>query len=285
MALFVRIDAHNDHLLPNWISKRSKRNLSPSSNNLLSPNDSNYDIVKHASIFISIASFRDPECPNTVLQVIEQAKYPDRLRFGIFTQNNVSADVDCGDFRKVLNCDSNNDYSHLYEHDDNDTQKDKYNRWTQRYKSQKHPLCGRLWQIKSDRVDWKDGLGPTYGRYRTELFYDNEDYVLQMDSHTAFVKDWDVILIEMHLQLNNDYGVLSTYPKPLKSSTLWHYEVPAINPKSPMYVICSTEILKDVCSFVHSLICIVFFNDPVVNKNKRVYIVQIKTRNQPNHSN
>merc|ERR1712129_390533 len=66
-----------------------------------------------------------------------------------------------------------------------------------------------------------------------------------MDSHTAFVADWDVILIGMHKQLNNDYAVLSTYPKPLKHTTVWHYEVPPINAKSPMYVICSTDMLTD----------------------------------------
>ena len=79
-------------------------------------NNSNYDPIQHALIFVSIAAFRDPECRNTVLQVIEQAKYPDRIRFGIFTQNNIT-DPDCADFRDVLNCDPNHDYSYLYAHD------------------------------------------------------------------------------------------------------------------------------------------------------------------------
>ena len=119
------------------------------------------------------------------------------------------------------------------------------NRWHQKYKYQPHVLCGRLWQIRTDRVHWKDGLGPTYGRYRAELFYNKEDYVLQMDSHTAFVQDWDIILIKMHIQLNNDYGVITTYPKPLRFPTLWHWEAPEINGRGNMYVICNTQILKD----------------------------------------
>ena len=66
-----------------------------------------------------------------------------------------------------------------------------------------------------------------------------------MDSHTAFVQDWDIILIKMHIQLNNDYGVITTYPKPLRFPTLWHWEAPDINLKGNMYVICNTQILKD----------------------------------------
>ena len=119
------------------------------------------------------------------------------------------------------------------------------NTWKQKYRSEPHVLCGRLWQIKIDRVHWRDGLGPTYGRYRAELFYDNEEYVLQMDSHTAFVQDWDIILIEMHQQINNEYAVITTYPKPLRYPTLWHWKPPEINSKSDMYVICSTQILTD----------------------------------------
>ena len=234
----------DSHLVPSWISKRSKRDLYGSIENgvLVSPEDAEYDPVQHASIFVAVAAFRDNECRNTVLQILEHAQYPDRIRFGIFTQNNLS-DADCGDFRDVLNCDKERDYEHLFLHDDDEERSNK--EWKQRYKAEPHPLCGRLWQIKMDRIDWRDGLGPTYGRYRAELFYDDEDYVLQMDSHTAFVQDWDRILIAMHLRLRNDYAVISTYPKPLKFHTLYHWEAPPARPDSNMYVICSTAILKE----------------------------------------
>lgn len=42
--------------------------------------------MKHSTIFIAMPSFRDPECANTVLQIFTNAKYPDRLRMGIFEQ-------------------------------------------------------------------------------------------------------------------------------------------------------------------------------------------------------
>eukprot|EP01083_Nonionella_stella_P071125 190869_1 len=241
------IDENKNTWIPAWIVKRSHRNLFPSVQNglLISRDEEHYDHIKHGSIFVSIAAFRDKECRNTILQVIERARHPDRLRFGIFTQNNIT-DPDCADFRDVLNCDPHHDYAHLYMHDDDipEGANTHGNRWKQSYRHKPHVLCGRLWQIKTDRIHWKDGLGPTYGRYRAELFYEDEDYVLQMDSHTAFVQDWDVILIKMHSQLNNDYGVITTYPKPLRYPTLWHWEAPSRRRNSDMYVICGTQILE-----------------------------------------
>ena len=191
----------NGPSVPRWVSQHTK----PMSN-LVPLDDPQYDDTKHATIFVAIAAYRDPECRNTVLQIFEHAAYPDRLRVGIFTQNEINTDEDCADFRDVLNCDAahSEQYEHLYVHDDDDpievgvklnlTEDQmkkvkrgvKQNTWSQEYKGTPHVLCGRLHQVKTQRVDWRDGLGPTYGRYRAELFYDDEEYYLQMDSHTAF---------------------------------------------------------------------------------------------------
>jgi hypothetical protein len=55
--------------------------------------------------------------------------------------------------------------------------------------------------------------------------YNNETYLLQIDSHHRFVKNWDVLLIDMYLELKKD-GV----EKPLISTYL-----PSYNPqKDPM---------------------------------------------------
>ena len=212
---------------------------------------------------MAIAAYRDPECRNTVLQVFEHAKYPNRLRVGIFTQNE-HGDGDCADFRDVLNCDTHstnyNKYSFMFENDNFDPTKGKNltreelkkaerskknNRCQQRYKNKPHVLCGRLHQIQTTRVHWKDGLGPTYGRYRAELFYNDEEYYLQMDSHTAFSRNWDEVLIKMHLQLQNDYGVISAYPKQLLNTTLWHWTPVDAKYNKDMYVICKIGVLVD----------------------------------------
>ena len=180
-------------------------------------------------IFVSLATYRDNECVNTVLNVFEQAKYPDRIRVGIFQQHNITTDIECNDFKKVLNCDLNHNINYSYIYNNMNKNNPNYNK-----RNNKHVLCGRQWQIKLDRVDWTDGLGPTYGRYRSELFYNNEKYVLQMDSHTALAPEWDIILIDMFHRINNDYAVITTYPKPLRAASLWNYQAPPI--KSDTYV-------------------------------------------------
>lgn len=47
------------------------------------------------SIFISIASFRDPDCSNTIRNLIEKAARPEQLSFGVCNQVIQSLDQDC----------------------------------------------------------------------------------------------------------------------------------------------------------------------------------------------
>jgi len=60
-----------------------------------------------------------------------------------------------------------------------------------------------------------EGLNIGYGRNKASSFYDNEDYVLQVDSHTFFAPSWDTILVKMYdealKETNNEKTVLSSY--------------------------------------------------------------------------
>lgn len=107
------------------------------------------------TIFVQIASYRDKELRPTLKSCIENAKYPENLRFGIAHQNNPADDWDnlneyLGDPRfRILN------------------------------------------------IPYKESEGACWARNMIQLLYQNEDYTLQLDSHHRFVKDWDVILIDM----------------------------------------------------------------------------------------
>ena len=175
------------------------------------------------TIFVALASYRDDECVKTIINAFETAMYPDRIRFGVFQQHNVT-DGDCTDYDKLINCD------HRY--------------------GLIHPLCGRFWQIQIDRINFKDAKGPMYGRYRAELFYSDEDYVLQIDAHTRFVPMWDNVLIDMFKRVNNDYAVLSTYPKATNEKE--EFWMPPISQKSsPVVAICKTKMLDRTYMFKH----------------------------------
>eukprot|EP01084_Bolivina_argentea_P300685 518554_1 len=174
------------------------------------------------TIFVALASYRDNECVNTIINAFETAMYPDRIRFGIFQQHNIT-DGDCTDYDKLINCD------HRY--------------------GIIHPLCGRFWQIQIDRIDFKDAKGPMYGRYRTELFYNNENYFMQIDAHSRMVPYWDNICIDMFVRTNNIRAVFTTYPKAVRFDNNWKPPVPQSN--HDVVIIPQTKMLSHNFMFKH----------------------------------
>lgn len=59
-----------------------------------------------------------------------------------------------------------------------------------------------------------ENLGVGIARYLANQFYNNEDYYLQIDCHSRFIKNWDNILIEnleRYLKVGNKC-ILSAYP-------------------------------------------------------------------------
>jgi len=59
-------------------------------------------------------------------------------------------------------------------------------------------------------INYKDSQGVCWARNLVQSLYNNEKYTLQLDSHHRFVENWDEILIEMLVSLQN-----KNYPKPL----------------------------------------------------------------------
>jgi len=135
-------------------------------------------------IFIVMATFRDRDCRNTIAGMFKWAKYPDRLRLGIFEQyNSDGPETRCMDLEKF--CPDN-------------------------------PVCDRLDQIKVTGVDYRLAKGPTWGRHYAETLYEGEEWALQIDAHSAFVEHWDTTAIEVWRAAaditQNDRAVLSSYP-------------------------------------------------------------------------
>tara|TARA_Y100000816_G_C26017352_1_gene532132 strand:- start:61 stop:1113 length:1053 start_codon:yes stop_codon:yes gene_type:complete len=128
------------------------------------------------TIFISIASYRDRLCSQTLENLYKNAKFPQRIYVGICEQNKDS-DVDC--------------LSNNFKWRDN---------------------------IRLIKKDYKEAKGPTWARFLCSTLYRNEDFFLQIDAHTLFVKDWDEKCIQMVHSLENSSEVenkkvlLSHYP-------------------------------------------------------------------------
>jgi hypothetical protein len=67
-------------------------------------------------------------------------------------------------------------------------------------------------QFKIVSIPYEDSKGACWARSYTNSLYDNEDYMLQIDSHMRFVQDWDEKVLEMWKSLNDPKAVLTTYP-------------------------------------------------------------------------
>lgn len=149
------------------------------------------------TIFVSIASYRDPDCKNTVKDLFDKARYPYNVFVGICQQN------------------SNEDEDALILVDD-------------KYKK----------NIRIIRISHLEAGGPTKARYLCSSLVNNERYFFQIDSHTRFVKDWDVKLIDMEKSVKStglsDKPVISHYPLGIeqadnkKTSTSTTLSVPTI---------------------------------------------------------
>jgi len=132
-------------------------------------------------IFISIASYRDPVCVNTINSIFNNANEPYNIFIGICQQNNKTLDEDCIN-NKNLNINENLKKN-----------------------------------IRIIRIPYYDAKGPIYARYLCSSLINDENYYMQIDSHTIFVKDWDLKCITMineikHLNLSKK-PVISYYPK------------------------------------------------------------------------
>lgn len=134
--------------------------------------------MKPDTIFVSIASYRDSECSMTLNTIFGNALYPERIFVGICEQNKSGM--------KDESCTAS--------------------------------LNGKYMpNIRITSLDHKDAKGPTYARYYCSELWKGEQYYLQIDSHTSFVKNWDMDLINMIKQIKTNSNesanpVLSVYP-------------------------------------------------------------------------
>ena len=67
-------------------------------------------------------------------------------------------------------------------------------------------------QTRTIRILPTDSLGVCWARAQTQTLFQDEDYVLMIDSHTRFIEGWDTALIAELGLCDSDKPVLSTYP-------------------------------------------------------------------------
>jgi len=136
------------------------------------------------TIFVSVASYRDPECISTLEYIFNNADDPDNVYVGVCQQNEVNSQ-DPSDLECVL------------------------------------PNKRFVNNIRLMRLKHHEAKGPTWARYLCATLYRDEDYFFQIDSHTKLVPGWDTKCKNMikHIKANNlsQKPVLSHYPSAWES--------------------------------------------------------------------
>lgn len=128
------------------------------------------------SIFVSLASYRDSDCNNTLENLYATAKDPSFVYVGVCEQNHPELNGE-------------------------------------RCLSSGSAVPER--NVRRINLHYKEAQGPCWARYLCSTMYQDEEYYLQIDSHMRFVQDWDAKLIAMIAEVEEQAGsnkiVLSTY--------------------------------------------------------------------------
>jgi hypothetical protein len=141
----------------------------------------NQKSTKDQTIFVSMASYRDSETRPTLDALFATADRPQRIVCGIVLQLQDGESYDETIWNQIQSC------PYFY---------------TQ--------------QIRYIRFHAKDAMGPCYARGLAQTLWREEDYILQIDSHMRFRRNWDEYLIQQiqHISLETGHSkvMLTTYP-------------------------------------------------------------------------
>ena len=141
--------------------------------------DDNWKIAHHPmipnSIFISVASYRDDECKDTVFDLFDKAKNPTNIYVGVVQQNKEKGE-DC--FDKCEECSKRKESGH----------------------------------IRVKNFSFMEAKGPTFARYHCSKLWRGEEFYLQIDSHIKFEKNWDETLLNEIKSTGDKKAVIGCYP-------------------------------------------------------------------------
>ena len=136
------------------------------------------------TICVSVPSYRDYECSETLYNLFSKADNPERVFVYVFEQNCLSSELtnekeDC--IPKSLK------FKHFEETN-----------------------------IQRVTIPSKQAKGPLYARQHIFDMYQGEEYCLMIDSHSDFDQHWDTYMINELTYLRNEKGIdkpiLSSYP-------------------------------------------------------------------------
>lgn len=148
------------------------------------------------SVFLSLASYRDENCLNTLTWAYEKSKNPYLLNVGLVQQNCVE---DC--IGGILD---KTGRTEKVPPDD-----DCYKLFCESDIGKEHCAAGR---VRNLFINEDESLGPYMARYFASKLWNGEEWYMQIDAHMTFLQDWDAVSIEMLEKAPAEKPVMSHYP-------------------------------------------------------------------------
>jgi hypothetical protein len=181
------------HVLDSKLGSKLDPSLDPSS-------PSSPSSPPQPTILVTIASYRDPMCPQTVTDLLTKARHPYRLRIAVVQQNDDGGaegdqDVACGVPAGVDLPSCSLDPLHPH-----------------------HAMCLYHEHIDVYQLPAKLATGPVTARAIGSRMYAGEKYAVQIDAHLGFVRDWDALIVDQFLATSNAKAVLTTYLTDIEGS-------------------------------------------------------------------
>jgi len=146
------------------------------------------------SIFLSLASYRDASCADTIRGAYRKAKHPENLFVGLVQQNchrNCVGGVREGGSAEAVAPDAD-----CYESFCGGEGKE---------------FCDNG-QVRLLDVAESESLGPYAARYFASKLWFGEEWYMQIDAHTTFARDWDETSVEMLRRAPSEKPVITHYP-------------------------------------------------------------------------
>ena len=144
------------------------------------------------TIYISVASYRDPECHPTVEDIFLRAEYPERLRVAIVEQRVEGEDDEliplCGKPLRACSEDP------------------------------EQVMCKYAHLVDVFVVPAILSVGPVFARHLANRMYRGEYFAMQVDSHVRFIHHWDSDLISQWDSAKNEMAIATTYLSDITNS-------------------------------------------------------------------
>ncbi|KAJ1457130.1 GlcNAc-domain-containing protein [Pelagophyceae sp. CCMP2097] len=160
-------------------------------------------VRKDDSVFVSISSFRDDVCPDTLENLYATASDPALISVGLVQQNCDQGQHDSfGCWSAVMPSDMR---VHAIEADVDC--RDAYCARANAY----HGAChGGLLRVL--RFNESETFGPVFGRYLGSMLWEGEAFYMQVDAHTTFARGWDAVLRDDYALAPSEKPLFSHYP-------------------------------------------------------------------------